>query len=89
MAAAVSTRQEASYGRRISALRQESSGWTAAGAFSGIVVFTETEREDLRELLTEAAKDIAKRERIANAITATTKVATFGAKLGLKMAKLA
>lgn len=70
----------------IAALEQAAAAWGTVAAYEGVVVFSNDERDELRGLLTEAARDIQDRRNVATAISITTKALTVASKLALKIA---
>jgi hypothetical protein len=84
---AVDEADEAYFGRQLAAFRQESAAWGTAAAYAGVVILSDDDRTELRNLLERAAEDIEQRRNLAGVISATTNLFTITAKLGIQIAK--
>lgn len=71
----------------IAALEQAAAAWGTVAAYQGVVVFSNGDIDELRGLLTEAARDIQNRQNVATAISITAKALTVASKIALKIAK--
>ena len=71
----------------IAALEQPAAAWGTVAAYQGVVVFSNGDIDELRGLLTEAARDIQNRQNVATAISITAKALTVASKIALKIAK--